>query len=317
MNLRHYLLGMVSDEQQNEIEERYFGDDEYFEEMLAAEDELVEAYVDGELSRRERKRFEEYLLPNPRWQQKVATIRALGHILNEENAGVSEEKVGLLKRCVDWWQEFTASFFEQSLVRGFAYAAILVMILFGSIRIGRQFQNFREKIVNLEATQNQLARQGEQLRQQLEQQTKIADEFSQKFDQEKQQRLKLEQLLDKIKSQPAQMLAFSLEPGLLRDTSEPKRLVIPKAAQLVQLELILDSAVDYKNYAVTIKTVEGNEIWSKTGLMAQQAQWGQKVIVKIPSIALPLNDYILTLQGITPDGEFEVVQRYFFRTIRR
>jgi len=317
MKLRQYLLGIVAEEQQNEIEERYFTDDEYFEKMLAAEEELVEAYISGELSRRERKRFDEYLLPNPNWQQKVANIRALKHIVNEEKVKASPEKISLLERLVDWGKDFVDSLFEQKMVIGLSYAAILVLIIFSSVWVGRQFKNFQEKIVNLESEQSELAQKDKELLQQLEQQTGVANEFSEKFEQEMQHRLKLEQLLDKMKPQPTQMLAFSLEPGLLRDSGEPKRLIIPGAVQSVQLELIVDSASDYKNYAVTIKTVEGNEMWSKTGLQAQQMEWGQKVIFSVPTIALPLNDYILTLKGITADGAFEVIQSYFFSVLRK
>ena len=94
-------------------------------------------------------------------------------------------------------------------------------------------------------------------------------------------------------------------------------MIIPGAAESVQLELILDSVSEYKNYAVTIKTVEGNEIWSKTGLQAQQLEWGQKVILNVPALALPLNDYILTLKGITADKAFEVIHSYFFSVLRQ
>lgn len=317
MKLRQYLLGIVSEEQQNEIEERYFVDDEYFAAMLAAEYELVEAYVSGELSRRERKRFDECLLPNPKWQQKVANIRALKHIINVEKVKVRSEKISLIARLFDWGKDFVNSLFEQRMVIGLSYAAILVLIILSSVWIGNQFNNFQQKIVNLEAEQSALSQQGEELHQRLEQQTGIASEFSQKFEQEKQQRLKLEQLLDKMKPQPTPMLAFSLEPGLLRDNGEQKRLVIPTNAQSVQLELIVATASDYQNFAVIIKTVEGIEVWSKTGLQAQQLEWSKQVIVNIPTIALPHNDYIITLKGISANGDFEVIHSYFFGVLRK
>ena len=317
MKLRHYLLAMLSEEKQNEIEEHFFTDDEYFENMLAAEDELVEAYVSGELSQRERKRFEECLLPKSKWQQKIANIRALKHVVNKEKVSVSSEKMALFERFTDWWRDFTASFFEQKMVIGLSYAAILVIIILSSVWIGRQFQNFQKKIVNLETEQNQLAQEDKELRLQLGRQTEVANEFAEKFEQEKQQRLKLEQLLDQMKPQPTVALAFTLEPGILRDSGEQKRLIIPKTVQSVQLGLIFNSTSDYKNYAVEIKTVEGNEIWSKADLIAQQRDWGRKLILNVPAIALSLNDYILTLQGITPGGDFEIVQRYFLSVLRQ
>jgi hypothetical protein len=120
-----------------------------------------------------------------------------------------------------------------------------------------------------------------------------------------------------MKSQPAPMLAFSLEPGILRDSGEPKRLIIPGTEKSIQLELIVASTADYKNYAVTIKTVEGNEMWSKAGLQPQQLEWGKTFVLNVPTIALPLNDYILTLKGISANGAFEVIHSYFFGVLRK
>jgi len=317
MRLRQYLLGLVSEEEQNEIEECYFADDEYFETMLAAEDELAEAYACGELSRRERKRFDECLLPNPRWRQKIETIRALQHVVNEKKTRLVPEKIGLLQRLADWWREFTASLFEQKVVIGLAYATLLVLLVINGAWREYKFQNFQHKIVNLETEQGELAQQGEQLRQQLAQQTDVANEFADKFEQEKQQRLKLEQLLDKMKPQPTPMLAFALEPGLLRDATSQRRLVIPANVQMVKLDLFIETENFYNNYHATLKTVEGDEMWSQIGLMAQKTVWGQSLNLNLPTISFNNDDYILTLSGITPEGKTEILHRYFFSVVRK
>ena len=55
MNTRKYLLGLLSEKQQYKIENNYFTDDSQFEKMLAAEDDLIEAYINNELSTREKK----------------------------------------------------------------------------------------------------------------------------------------------------------------------------------------------------------------------------------------------------------------------
>jgi len=316
MIYREYLLGLLTEKKQNEIEERYFTDNEYFEKMLAAEYELVEAYIGGELSRRERKRFDEYLLPNPKWQQKVANIRALKHIVNEESIKFSPEKISLVQSFADWGRKFISSLLEPKMVVRFSYAMILFLVILGGVWTSREFRNLQTQIVNLEAEQSALSQKDKELGQQLGKQTDVANEFAEKFEQEKQQRLKLEQLLDKIKPQPTQMPAFSLQPGLLRDTGEQKRLVVPQAAQSIQFELIIDPVSEYQDYAVTIKTVEGNEIWSQTGVQAQKLAWGQKVILNIHAIALPQNDYILTLEGIVPGDDFEIVHNYFFSVLK-
>lgn len=53
-----YLLGLSSPAEREHIESAYFEDDAAFQEMLAAEDDLIDAYARGELIGDERQRFE-------------------------------------------------------------------------------------------------------------------------------------------------------------------------------------------------------------------------------------------------------------------
>lgn len=53
-----YLLGELNEPEANAIEDRFIQDDDYFEELEAIEDALIDRYVDGELGPRERERFE-------------------------------------------------------------------------------------------------------------------------------------------------------------------------------------------------------------------------------------------------------------------
>ena len=53
-----YLLSLSSPAEREQIESRYFEDEDAFEEMMTAEDDLIDAYVRGELTSDERQRFE-------------------------------------------------------------------------------------------------------------------------------------------------------------------------------------------------------------------------------------------------------------------
>jgi hypothetical protein len=75
--LSDYLLGKLPDAEAEGLEERFFADDAVFEELLAAEGELIDRYVDGELSRPDRARFEARLSRSPEWRRRVDSARAL------------------------------------------------------------------------------------------------------------------------------------------------------------------------------------------------------------------------------------------------
>src|SRR5215470_18820848 len=53
-----YLLGDLPETEQTAVEQEYFVDPEKFEEVWATENDLVDGYVRGRLSRRERELFE-------------------------------------------------------------------------------------------------------------------------------------------------------------------------------------------------------------------------------------------------------------------
>lgn len=53
-----YLLGLSFPTEREHLESEYFADDDAFQEMLTAEDDLIDAYARGELKGEERQRFE-------------------------------------------------------------------------------------------------------------------------------------------------------------------------------------------------------------------------------------------------------------------
>src|ERR1044071_1791611 len=75
--LRHYLLGELSEDEQSGVEERLFTTEEYGQQLSLVEDDLIDSYVRGELSSRERERFESHFLTSPRRISRVAFAESL------------------------------------------------------------------------------------------------------------------------------------------------------------------------------------------------------------------------------------------------
>ena len=72
-----YLLGELSEADQRMIEDRSFADDAFFDRLEFAEDELIDAYVRGDLGGDERSRFERHFLQSPRRKQRLEIALAL------------------------------------------------------------------------------------------------------------------------------------------------------------------------------------------------------------------------------------------------
>ena len=75
--IRLYLLGELAEEKQRQLEESLLTRNELFEELLMAEDELVDEYAAGLLDERERERFEARFLSTPDRLQKLRFARSL------------------------------------------------------------------------------------------------------------------------------------------------------------------------------------------------------------------------------------------------
>src|SRR5829696_3803217 len=78
-----YLLGDLPEERQSEIEDRAFRDEQYLQEILAAESDLIDEYVRGELSGSARRQFESRFLASAERRRKVEFARALVSVAPE------------------------------------------------------------------------------------------------------------------------------------------------------------------------------------------------------------------------------------------
>ena len=75
--MREYLLGGLTSEEMEWVEEALLTDDSVFEELSALEDELIDQYIDNDLSGEDRAKFEQHFLVTPKRHEEVSFARAL------------------------------------------------------------------------------------------------------------------------------------------------------------------------------------------------------------------------------------------------
>jgi len=92
-----YLLGELNDGEHAELEDAYFSDDAFFEHLAAVETELIDSYVQGELSPEMRARFERRHLNSP---QQLVRINFARRMLRERR-GTSVETMDRTA----WWRK--------------------------------------------------------------------------------------------------------------------------------------------------------------------------------------------------------------------
>jgi hypothetical protein len=103
---RRYLFGEASEEECLAIEQEYFGEIGALDLMSAAEDDLIEEYLGGQLEPDERRRFERVYLAAPHHRIRVETIRRLIVVSSQPAPWRAQGRVTLRAELVRtwWWQ---------------------------------------------------------------------------------------------------------------------------------------------------------------------------------------------------------------------
>lgn len=100
-----YLLRQLPEREQAELEARYLSDDACFEELLAIEDELRDAYARGELSGRDREAFDQRLLATPQQRQKQEFAQSLRQrVVEASDASADRHESWVAKWKSRCWQ---------------------------------------------------------------------------------------------------------------------------------------------------------------------------------------------------------------------
>lgn len=117
--IREYLLGPLSDEEQQKIEERLMIEDDLFEELEISKGELIEEYCAGELTQNEHHWFERHYLASPEGKQRHTFALAFNCLEREVPA---PQRPGIFERL--------ASFFKtQRWAVATATAAALIVVV--------------------------------------------------------------------------------------------------------------------------------------------------------------------------------------------
>lgn len=84
--MRNYLLGTLAADRRNELEERLLSDPDFYEELLLSEEDLIDQYVAGGLSRDERQQFESHFLITAERHKNLRFGQLLNSYLHSQSA---------------------------------------------------------------------------------------------------------------------------------------------------------------------------------------------------------------------------------------
>lgn len=315
---KRYLLGLLSPEEVARFEQRYFADDSLFEEMETVEDQLVDAYVRGELNANDRNQFESALSNSKRLAERVQLGRVLA-----KRISITDLPRPIPVPEPSRWRAFLASLFTD--FRSFATAAMVLLLLLGGVLMTIAWFRSREELRRLNTQRAQLEQQQQDLAQRVEQLQANANRLNGEVQSANAERDRLNQELRKTEEELANVrrqsgtsavVAVTLFPGPSRGAGGEPDLTVPKKPATVRLNLALDND-QYPRYSVSIESPDRRVVVAQRDLSAKGPASQRTIALQFPSTKLSAGEYAVTVSGLTPSGTYVPVFSYGLRVSRR
>jgi hypothetical protein len=306
-----YLLGDLPESERDAFEERLFLDEDLSLSLDAAENDLVDEYLRGELSSERVVKFERNFLLAESRREKVQTAKILQAKLFDEKSVTA-----VAAPQISFWERLSAIFRVPHFALASGLTAIALFVLIGGfwllknrennqiVQIGNENQNVSitpitqptiENLPNANVSPN------------VEQKTSNANE-----------KLKPsptpspETIVPKTSKQPT-LFAFNLLPPM-RSGMRPT-LIMPTETQTVRLRVEHNNSKEYIKYRAEIRDSSGDLVWSRE-IPVTAKSLRKPIVLDVRGGALVSGAYELTLSGVTADAQLEEVNFYNF-TVRK
>jgi len=309
--LTRFLLDEVDERERAEVEDRLLSETEFYEEMLGREAELTDAYVRGELSHGERKRFEKSFFASRDRRKRVEFAQGLADsatlLQREESPQPDSAVVPVTTRSRGW----LASLFAQRPALGYALAAALLMVIgvAGWFAVERMRARVEPQRAGTEGAPSPGSKQDN------------SGVASHRPDQEAPSPGS-DNATPGVSQTPARedqatrpaFATITLVPGSLRDGAAGANLLIPRGSTHLRLRLQLEED-NYRSYNAVLSTPEGRRVWAGAARKDREKN-AQFVTFTLPAASLARGDYIIELTGTTAGARPEAAAQYSFRVTR-
>jgi hypothetical protein len=311
--LIRYLLGSLPEAEAERLDELSIADDAFASRLSAAENDLVDAYVRGELSGDNLAQFKKFYLSSPKRLQKLEFAEALRSFdsrgaRTKAQAAPSEpaptaKPTEQSSKGLSHWRWFPVP--RLTLQWGFAVGALAM--LFAASYVLVENARLRKHSIEVEGSHATFDQREQELQQQLNDQRAANAEMAMELDRLRQSQPNLDQLKT--------LSAILLPPT--RGAGGITTVYVPRGTDLVVLLLILESD-DFPAYRVGLKDPStGQTVWHSAHLEAAPGGANKTVSVSFPARLLKQQSYALELSGVSHNGHAEFISGYPIRVVIR
>jgi hypothetical protein len=329
--ITQYLLGTLSEEEAEWLDEMSIADDIFAARLQTVENDLVDAYVSGELSGQLLESFKSHYLASSKRREKVAIAQGLQGFISKTLSSSQAERQhpnisadSITDKLISRKGVLRRFFLTPGLaIRwGVAVAMLLVILVAGWLM--RENLRLQNEIHKAQVERDELHRREQELQTQLREQSSSDSQTEEELASLRQQLARLEQQLAQqqgAKSQPPvsatepDIVAFTLAPQM-RSTSQMVMISIPADADYVTLQLQLEPA-NFTSYRAELKAQpDGVVVWRSARLQARTTKDGRAIVVTLSPTMLKSQKYIIEVQGFSSPGTSEIIGSYAFRVVK-
>jgi anti-sigma factor RsiW len=302
--ITRYLLGELPAEEQVALEDAFLTDQRVFTHVAEVENDLVDDYVRGRLTTRERARFEHHYLAQPTRRQRVEAARALLLRIDRPQAG---------GKAIPWRLKVLSLLQGRNLALGGVLTSAVVLFALGGLLTFEEIRRLRAEVSTLQAARDA----GELHARELERQV-VAEQ-----DRNRQLAAELEQRKKQPNGQPIMPIGSALTDvvtlllPIKRDRgerpSDPSNLDIAPTTKQVRLVLRMRTSPS-NTYRATLQTVAGEIVWR---LEPQPGRLTPTFTLNIPANVFTSGDYILAFDEIDANGEVDPVKKSLLRVVKK
>jgi hypothetical protein len=301
-----FLLGGGTEAERERLEAEFFADDDAFQQMIAAEDDLIDAYARGELTDSERRQFEQRFMNSSAGRERVCFARAF--------VAVTPQTAPAVAPVTTPAPGFFASIFGNTTGLRVAFAALAIAVLIGFPWLLVERSRLNRELVELREQHARLSQQAEALQRSVAaEKLKNTETLAVAGNQDTKPNANTDSGTTYVAE--VRNVVFDVNPGATRGGAG-NTLRVSKNAKSIRLRLGLEAESSREEYRAVIETAEGRAVKSFEFKVAS----GSHDRVSLPVLSareLQAGDYVVTLSGKQPDNTFERVASYSFRVVSK
>jgi hypothetical protein len=314
--LTRYVLGLLSEEESERVDEASIADDEVASRLRTIEHDLIDGYVRGTLSKETHQRFESYYLSSRRRRDNVRFAAGFVRAVDRAAARADTQTEADAASAADDGRDDEAVAVSPSygwivtrskvIISLAAVAALLLVacgvLLVEAVRTGNQ-------LTVIQTERETLDRRARDLEQQLDTQRAASAAAATQPERPRESASAAASAAREVRT-----LALVLLPQTRAIASIPTIVITPGTGR-VALELKLESD-DFPRYQVGLQDPATNDIVWRSGWTAATSSADRpSVSVLVPASVLKTQHYSLQLTGRSAAGRDEVVGSYVFQIL--